>query len=189
MPSRLSHRRRHSRSPLVVALYLNAALLACVLIALLSRGGDSVAFAAPPAGQPIAGGNGVYLMPGQMAINLWGCYVMDVERQTLCAYEYVPGRKQLQLVAARFIGHDRQLKDYNTSPPPQEIERLLKLQNAPVRGQEGNVPPVENQDVKPGDVPAKPAGEAPASGPASGPATKPAIDPDFVPKAKDINPE
>lgn len=178
MPSRQSYRRRHRRSPLVVALYLNAALLACVLVALLARGGGSTAFAAGPA-QPIAGGNGVYLMPGQMAINLWGCYVLDVERQNLCAYEYVPGRKQLQLVAARYIGHDRQLQRYNTSPDPEEIKRLLKLQDAPIRGQEGGNPPGANEP-KPAESAAKPEDSAPA--------TRPAVDPDFVPKPSDINP-
>ena len=191
MPSRQTLRRRHRHSPLVVALYLNAALLACVLTALLSRDSGSAAFAAAPAAQPIAGGNGIYLMPGQMAINIWGCYVMDVDRQTLCAYEYVPSRKQLQLVASRYFAYDRQLLEYNTAPSPEEIKRLVNLQNAPIRGQPGEngAPPIgaNGEEARPPGLvtpgPATtPAGERPLDRPPQ-PGDK-----DFVPKPSDINP-
>jgi len=188
MPGRQSFRRRRRQTPLVVALYLNAGLLACVLTALLARNGSSsAAFAALPDGaQPVAGGNGLYLMPGQFAVNIWGCYVMDVERQTLCAYEYIPGRKQLQLVASRYFGHDRRLRSYNTSPDPEEIERLANLQDAPIRGQ-------NNNDARPapavndgGNEPAtRPVGPNPGERPLDRPAQP--GDPDFVPKPSDIN--
>src|SRR4051794_40791064 len=54
------HRRRRNR-PLVLALYVNAVLLAAILVALLSRAGGipsvlPAAFAGPAIGQPIAGG-------------------------------------------------------------------------------------------------------------------------------------
>src|SRR5687767_6765987 len=67
VPAMCKPRRRHHR-PLVVALYVNAALLLAVLVAVLTRGGAGgdgsgwpqflpAAYAgAPQLGQPIAGG-------------------------------------------------------------------------------------------------------------------------------------
>ena len=195
---RRTPRRRYT--PLVWALYLNAGLLAAVLLALVSRGAGlgSTALAAPPPGsQPIAGGNGLFLMPGQLYQNTWGCYVMDVERQTLCAYEYMPGSKQLRLVAARYFAHDRQLQNYNTSPAPDEIERLVQLQNQAVRGAAGDAtkrdPALPNDQTPAGDVGPNPAGPAgPAAGdakPGERPVNRPPQpgDPDYVPKPSDIN--
>lgn len=188
MPSRQSLRRRHRQSPLVVALYLNAALLACVLTALLSRDSRSAAMAADPAvPQPIAGGNGLYLMPGQFATNLWGCYVMDVNRQTLSAYEYIPGRRQLQLVASRYFANDVQLRAFNTVPDPEEVKRLVDLQNAPVRGQGDGQPGDRRLD---GPIP-----QPPLPGPQTTPTGERPLDrppqegdKDFVPTPRDINP-
>src|SRR4051812_13288699 len=85
---------------LVYALTLNAVLLGAILVVLLARGERNpfatIALAQdrgggmPAAPAPIAGGAGLFLMPAQLAPNQWGCYVMDVDRQTLCAYQYVP---------------------------------------------------------------------------------------------------
>src|SRR5690349_10766124 len=109
------------------ALCANAVLLFAVLIVLLARSGnnsfpESMAFAAAPgagAPQPSAGGpGGIYIMPGQMQKERWGCFVMDVNRETLIAYEYFPGTRQLQLAAARSIHFDRALEDFNTDPSP-----------------------------------------------------------------------
>ena len=118
-----------------MALYLNAALLLALVVALLSGARVPAmlpeAFAAPPAPQPIAGGSGIYLMPGQFSVNTWGCYVMDVDAQTLCAYQYFPGEKKLRLVAARNFRNDRRLHDFNTdNPTPAEVARLLELEKA-----------------------------------------------------------
>jgi hypothetical protein len=150
--------RRRRYQPLVIALYVNAALLACVLVAVLSRGGSGVALAAPSM-PPIGGGGGVYMMPGQFSSTNWGCYLLDIDKQTLCAYEYIPSGKQLKLVAARYYRHDRDLRNYNTSPSPEEIERIVNLGANPVRGQD--------------------------AGDKAGPATAPAAD--FVPKPSDVN--
>lgn len=141
------------------ALCANAVLLFAVLIVLLARGGnnsfpDSVAFAAAPGAgapaQPIAGGpSGLYLMPGQMQKERWGCFVMDVNRETLIAYEYFPGTRQLQLAAARSIHFDRSLEDFNTDPAPRKIEQLLNAANRPRpgdnRGAGGGAAPRDNE--------------------------------------------
>lgn len=127
-------RRNHS---LVVALYINAALLLAILVAMLS--GGRVPSVLPEAygqvPQPIAGGSGIYLMPAQFAANVWGCYVMDVDSQTLCAYEYKPGQNRLRLVSARGIRHDRKLQRFNIdNPSPEEVARLVEMEQNARRG-------------------------------------------------------
>jgi len=129
-------RRRRNRT-LVTALYLNAGLLAAVLIVLLSRGGGGASSAmAAPAMPQIGGGGGLYMMPAQFTQNNFGCFLMDIDKQTLVAYEYLQGSKQLRLVAARYFRYDRDLQDFNTSPSPKEIERIVQFGKAGLRGQE-----------------------------------------------------
>src|SRR3712207_131787 len=122
---------------LVTALSVNAALLGGVLVVLLSRGGGpglaTPAYGAPPMA-PIAGGGGVFLMPAQFSVNTWGCYVFDVERRVMCTYQFLPGEKQLRFVAARNFGNDLGIPNWNTSPDPNEVARMVQLQQAPVRG-------------------------------------------------------
>ena len=136
----LEHARRN---PLAFALYLNAALLACILVALLARE-SSPTLLAPAMGQEhqpvIAGGAGLFVVPAQFSTNTWGCYLMDVDGQTLVAYQYLPGEKKLRLMAARNFRYDRQLGQYNTdSPSPAEVKELLE-QKANPRGAAANPP-------------------------------------------------
>lgn len=128
-----------SNNRLVVVLWVNAALLAAVVVALFSR--PSMPQLLPVANaqvqQPIAGGAGLFLMPGQFSQNTWGCYVMDVDSQTLCAYQFFPGEKQLRLIAARNFRYDRRLANYNTTPAPMDVKDLLdkEAQTQRVNGQ------------------------------------------------------
>jgi hypothetical protein len=123
--------RRARRNPVVIALYLNAALLAAIVFVLATRGGSVGSSALGPSaafGQyqaPIAGGAGLFVMPAQFSINTWGCYLLDVDRETLCAYEFYPGDKELRLIAARNFIFDRQLQDFNTVPSPLDVQRLV----------------------------------------------------------------
>lgn len=118
-----------------LALFLNAGLLAVIAVALLGRSSgrnpfESMALA-QQVPQPIAGGAGFFLMPAQFSTNQWGCYVMDVDAQTLTAYVYTPRDSrsgELRLAAARSFVFDRQLKNYNTSPRPEEIRQLVELE-------------------------------------------------------------
>lgn len=112
---------------LALGLYLNAALLAAVLVVLLGRS-DSPSFLpaamAQQQSQPIAGGAGLFLMPGQLSPQQWGCYVMDVDRQTLMVYHYIAGERRLKLAAARDFANDRRLRNFNTDDPtPDEVKR------------------------------------------------------------------
>jgi hypothetical protein len=55
---------------------------------------------------------------------------MDVDTQTLVAYEYTPGNRSLRLVAARNFRYDRQLGNHNTTPEPDEIKAMLDKEKA-----------------------------------------------------------
>jgi len=115
---------------LVIALWANAALLAVIALTLLNRDrGPSLLPAAFAQNQPpIAGGAGVFVMPGQFRENVWGCYLLDVDNKTLCAYQYFPGDKMLRLAAARSYQNDVKLKEFNTDPSPRDIKnRVEKL--------------------------------------------------------------
>jgi hypothetical protein len=133
------------KNAVAVALYINAALLAGVLLALLSR--DSAPQLLPAAfaqnQQPIAGGAGLFMMPAQFSTNTWGCYLMDVDQQTLSAYQYLPGEHQLRLVAARNFRYDRRLGNYNTgNPSPAEVKDLVEKEAAGARGKQPESPGV-----------------------------------------------
>lgn len=115
-------RSRRNR-PLIVALYINAALMAAVLVTMLARGNLPAILPAAYGAfspQPIAGGANLYLMPAQFNANTWGCYILDIDAQTLCAYRYKPGKNDgadLELVAARRITYDRRLTNFNSDHP------------------------------------------------------------------------
>jgi hypothetical protein len=138
-------RRPRRKSSIVLALYLNAVLLACILVVMLSRSGASVPEFLPaawaqdrgPAPVPIAGGAGIYLMPAQFSSNMWGCYVIDVDAQTLAAYAFTGGDRTLRLVAARNIRFDRRLNHFNTEPAPAEIQALVEKEAQQMRGAAG----------------------------------------------------
>jgi hypothetical protein len=113
------------------ALWVNAALLGAILLVLVVRSGTGRVPEFLPAayGQntpPIAGGAGVFIMPAQLSQNTWGVYLLDVDAQTIAAYSYLPGPRQLQLMAARTYRWDRRLQNFNTAAPsPDEVKQLL----------------------------------------------------------------
>jgi hypothetical protein len=144
--------KRPRRSNLTAyALLANAAALALIAVVLMSRDGG-VQWHGPggvamgQVQQPIAGGAGLFLMPAQFGEARWGCYVMDVDTQTLVAYEYTPGNRSLRLVAARNFRYDRQLQNHNTFPEPAEIKGMLEKQQA---NQRGNPPPAAVEQPAP----------------------------------------
>ena len=130
------------KNPLAVALYVNAALLAMILVALLARDSSPTlvapAMAQDAPRQPVlAGGAGIFIAPAQFSTSTWGVYLMDVDQQTLCAYQYLPGERQLKLVAARNFRYDRRLGNFNTAnPSPMEVKDLSEKEQAANRGAE-----------------------------------------------------
>jgi hypothetical protein len=117
---------------LTTALFFNGAMLAGILLTLANRSNlPSVlpaAYGQVPGQANIAGGAGFYLMPAQMSGKQWGCYLMDVDGQTLTVYLYDDGAQQLKLAASRSFVHDRQLRAYNTDPLPREVEKLVQTE-------------------------------------------------------------
>jgi hypothetical protein len=113
--------------PIVLALYINAAILLAILLTLVGRVRTPVATASAQSVDqpPITGGNGIFVMPCQLHPEVWGCYVVDTQRQTLAVYEYRAGEQALVLSAARDIRSDLDLKNYNTFPAWYDIQQAV----------------------------------------------------------------
>lgn len=141
-------RRRTTRS-VAYALWVNAALLAGILLLLAGR--DNAVTLSPAVfgqAQPVGGG-GLFIMPAQMSSNVWGCYVMDIDAQTLCGYTMTGSPPELKLVAARNFRFDRQLGALNTSPPPSEVRAMLEKEKASDRVIGRDDPTPASPQVKP----------------------------------------
>jgi len=122
---------------ITIGIYANAAALCMIALALWGRAeAPSIlpAAFAQQVPQPIAGGAGLFLMPAQMSPSTWGCYVMDVDAQTLVAYQYYPGDRKLRLMAARDFSFDRFLKEFNTDDPtPADVKNLVEKERNKAR--------------------------------------------------------
>ncbi len=128
---------------ILVGLWLNAGLLLCILMTTLSRYNAlpsllPAAFAQSQA--PIAGGAGVFVMPAQFSPNTWGCYLLDVDSQTLAAYQFYPGEKQLRFVAARTYRFDRRMTNFNTLPSPSDMKDVVEKQQQELRNNPNSQP-------------------------------------------------
>ena len=84
-------------------------------------------------------------MPGQLANNVWGCYVLDKRTQTLCVYQYTPGDRMLRLQAARGIEQDLELRSFNTSPDPASVADLIRKERSLKSGQPTTGPAPETE--------------------------------------------
>lgn len=139
---------------IVIGLYVNAVLLGAGVLTLLSRSSiPSFLPAAYGQNQPaIAGGAGVFVIPGQFGPTNYGCYLLDIDAQTICAYQYMPNGNELKLLAARHFRYDRQLKNYNSGGGQGqtglswiEVKEIVEREAQANRVQEQNIqrPPVE----------------------------------------------
>ena len=143
-------KRKRRRNPVAVALYVNAALLLAILAAVLARSDSPRGLSLTPAAfgqaqQPIAGGAGLFIVPGQFSQNIWGLYLLDVDQQTICAYSVTGSPPALRLMAARNFKYDRRLGNFNTEPPPLEIKELGEKE---LSGTGVKAAPATNQPVK-----------------------------------------
>jgi hypothetical protein len=141
----------HAYRRLTFVLYINAALLAAIVLVLLARDGmPSMLPAAYAQNQPpIGGGAGVFIVPAQFSTTTFGCYLMDIDAQTLCAYQFSPGDKQLRLIAARNFRWDRRLGNFNTEKPtPEEVKQLVDQQQESSRVLEHNTQKVSPEAPK-----------------------------------------
>ncbi|HEV2296680.1 MAG TPA: hypothetical protein VGR35_22755 [Tepidisphaeraceae bacterium] len=142
-------RRPRRTRTIAVALWVNAALLAGILVVLSGRD-NSITLTPAAFGQAQAlGGGGLFLMPAQMSSNVWGCYVMDIDAQTLVGYQMTGSPPELKLVTARNFRYDRQLGALNTSPPPAEVRAMLEKEKASDRVMGRDEPRHVSPEVKP----------------------------------------
>jgi hypothetical protein len=130
------------QKPLLVALYVNAALLLVIVTLLLARSNGAPALLPSAFAQnqaAIGGGAGVFIVPAQFSDTSYGCYIMDVDAQTVCAYQYYG--KQLKLVAARNFRWDRRLAQFNSeNPTPDDVRRMIERQEQDARVRESQEP-------------------------------------------------
>jgi len=117
---------------LVTLLTLQAIACGVAVIVLVSQNwpasfGATSAVAQPV---PVAGGGGVFMMPGQLAQNAHGVFVLDTDLQNILVYQYDPSDKMLLLRAARNFSFDRQLRNHNTSPSPASVREMIDQERA-----------------------------------------------------------
>ena len=80
-------------------------------------------------------------MPAQIGPGQWGCYLLDVDSGTLCAYQYMPGERQIKFCAARDYRYDWKLRNYNCAQPtPEEVRELVEKELKAKHVAEGNEP-------------------------------------------------
>jgi len=73
------------------------------------------------------GGNDMLVVGGQITKDSYGLYLVDMKRQSLCVYQWLPGTRKLRLMAARTLKYDVQLDEYNADKPtPSEVKRLVE---------------------------------------------------------------
>src|SRR5688572_22335336 len=142
----------HKQNPLVVALYVNAALLAALLVVMLTRNAGPASFLPAALAQnqqsAIGGGAGVFIVPAQFSETSYGCYIMDVDAQTLCAYQYFG--KQLKLVAARHFRWDRRLHQFNSeNPTPDDVRKMIEREEQDARVKQNNDAPKPEPEPEP----------------------------------------
>jgi hypothetical protein len=146
---RRSHRFRRGRA-VAVALYINAALLAGILLTMLAKDGRASISLLPAAhaadGPAIGGGGNLYVIPGQFSERRYGCYLMDTDAQTLCVYQFDGAGSRLQLIAARNFRHDRRMGHLNTAPDPREVEVMVEAERA--GGRRGKGEGDDSTDIK-----------------------------------------
>lgn len=141
-------------NPVAAALWANFGMLAAILGVLASRNGMPAVLpaaygqqASDQRQQPnIAGGGGVYIMPAQLAVNQWGCYLLDIDKQDLVAYVYSPSDHKLRFVAARNYKNDPRLTNYSTEPSPRDVQKLVEMEGITRRTEEA---PAKSPEVLP----------------------------------------
>ena len=147
-------RRPRRQNRLAPALLANAVALGLIGLALLLRGGDVPSFTPAASAQSgIAGSGGLYVVPGQLANNVHGVYLIDTDRQVLLVYRCDPsGGGDLKLIAARDVTHDRRLGRFNTSPDPEEIKAIADKELQTTRQRRQQEPAVVEDAVDSVDI-------------------------------------
>ncbi|MDP6543108.1 MAG: hypothetical protein QGH60_03900 [Phycisphaerae bacterium] len=122
--SELRHEKRVTSHPPVVqwVLVVILSVIATCLLLELGLGASSAT------GQVTSvGGNDMLVVGGQITKDSYGLYLVDMKRQSLCVYQWLPGTRKLRLMAARTLKYDVQLDEYNVDKPtPSDVKRLVE---------------------------------------------------------------
>ena len=107
--------------------WLIVILLAVIATCLLLQAGFATSAARAQVG---AGGQrNVFVVAGEVAPNMHGLYLVDLNNGTICVYQYVPQARRLRLVAARTFVYDVKLDDFNNEEPvPRDVKKLVEQQ-------------------------------------------------------------
>lgn len=108
-----------------------AILLAVIATALIVRpAGSPFALPMAHADTPMAGARGIFAFTGQIDVNRYGLFMMDVDTRNVWCYEYLPNTRRLRLVFARSFDFDRYLESHNLDPDttPEMIRKLVEQQ-------------------------------------------------------------
>jgi hypothetical protein len=69
----------------------------------------------------------ITVVAGPISGQTYGLYLVDEGRRTISVYQVNPKAKEkLVLMASRTYAFDVRLDDYNTYPPPREIQQLVQ---------------------------------------------------------------
>lgn len=108
------------------ALWVIVFLLGVIAGGMVLRPGDGLSPAAMAQATASGGSRGIFAFSGQLAKDVHGVFLVDVDAMTIWAYEYMPAKPCLRLAAARTWRYDRYLKNYNNcGPSPYDIEQLV----------------------------------------------------------------
>jgi len=100
-------------------------LAGCLLAQLgLAQSTTRGASADPPDGQALRQRH-VTAAAGQLAPNVYGIYLIDLDNSTMSLYEWEHSQRKLTLLAVRNFAADGQLDEYNTAPSPREIRKIV----------------------------------------------------------------
>ena len=102
------------------------AALGTLAIGLLVEVGRSLADDGPQLQQAPGSANGsIVAITGRIGRDTYGIYLVDLNNQTICVYEYLTSARTLKLLAARTFAYDVQLDEYNTEPSPRQIRQMV----------------------------------------------------------------
>ena len=122
--SELRHKERVTSHPPMVQWVIVAVLSVIAACLMLELG-----FGASSATAQVTsvGGNDMLVVGGQITKDSYGLYLVDMKRQSVCVYQWLPATRKLRLMAARTFKYDVQLDEYNADKPtPRDVKRLVE---------------------------------------------------------------
>ena len=101
------------------------AALGALAIGLLVEVGRSLADDPQLQQAPSSANGSIVAITGQISRDTYGIYLVDLDNQTICVYQYLTSAKTLKLLATRTFAYDVQLDEYNTEPSPRQIRQMV----------------------------------------------------------------